>query len=177
MPLYLAPGLVKIGEAVGTGASGTLEVVVPASYSELQISWVGRSDAAGTAGAGARLTFETSPTAGAYDYEQLGAAATTATAVEVLGTVDAITVGAVPTAGNTANLVSSGKVWIPGYAGSGWKVATAGGGAAIDITTGTLGVRAVAGVFESTGAIARVRLTLSTGNWTAVSKLVVYGLL
>ncbi len=173
MPLYPPVGLVKLAPDIAAGASGVMEVLVPAGYSDLEVSWQGRSDNAGSAGAGVRLTVESSPTSGAYDYEQLTGTAAVAAAAEFLGSVDFLTVGAVPTAGNTANLVASGRVWIPDYASANWKSMSALGCAAIDITTGTLITRTIAGIIELTGAIARIRLTLAAGNWIAGSKLTV----
>jgi len=66
------------------------------------------TDGAGTGGASARLTFEATPTAGAYNHILLSAAATAVTSSENIGTSDFLTVGIVPTAGASAGIVGSG---------------------------------------------------------------------
>jgi len=168
----------KIAELNGTGASGTIEFSsIPQIYRALQLHVCGRSDAAGAAGASIWATFESSPTAGAYNTQRTIFSATTSSLSEQLGTVDRVDCGAVPTAGSTANLYSGVIITIPEYRNTSmWKNVVTHSGSVTDLSSGGLSVRTNYGVWESTAAIDRIRLALSTGNWTTATRVTLWGL-
>lgn len=176
----ITPGTVtrlKIGEAVGTGASGVLEVAsIPGTYRALYGTLDGgRSDASGHSFT-VRMTFETSPTAGAYDHQRLFVAATSLNADENIGTSDFLNVGLVPGSTSTANLTASIAFEIPGYASTTpMKIITSRNGGATNLATGEIFVIHTTGVYEVASAISRVRLTLSSGNWPATARLTIWG--
>lgn len=167
----------KIAEVNGTGASGVLEFSsIPATYRELQITLIGRSDTAGSAGTGVRLTFETSPTAGAYNLVAIQASTGAASAPEQFGASDFLTITNVPTAGCPANLAGAAKAFLLEYANTSfYKSVHVLGNQLIDLVSGSATLRNSHGVWESTAAIARVRLTLSSGNWTTTSRATLWG--
>lgn len=171
-------GFAKIAEAVGTGASAVMEIAsIPATYRHLQIELVGRSDAAGAGGAVARLTVETSPTAGAYDYGQVAGLGTTLVGTENIGASDWIHGGQIPTDGAAANLHGGSTIRIFDYANTAiFKPVWIFGASTIDLATGQVQLKNNVGVIELLTAIDRVRLTLSGGNWKATSRMTLYGL-
>jgi len=164
----------KIAEVSGTGASGVLEFSsIPSSYRSLRVIWMGKSDAATPPGL--RLTFETSPTAGAYNNQTLQVSASTTTVSENLGTSDFIQAGVV-SSNVTANIVASGDILLPEYANTSvFKTALCLNSGADVLSTGNFFFRNVAGLWESTAAINRIRLTLSSGSWTTTSRATLYG--
>lgn len=171
-------GFSKIAEVVATGASAVMEIAsIPATYRHLQIELVGRSDAAGAGGAVARLTVETSPTAGAYDYGQVAGLGTTLVGTENIGASDWIHGGQIPTDGAAANLHGGSTIRIFDYANTAiFKTVWVFGASTIDLATGQVQLKNNVGVIELLTAIDRVRLTLSGGNWKATSRMTLYGL-
>lgn len=167
----------KIGEVLGTGASAVLEISsIPASYRSLQVVVVGRSDAAGAGGAVANLTFETSPTAGAYNHVVV-IATTAVSSAENIGTQASIQVGAFPTAGSTASVYGSMTINIHEYAnGSVFKPVEAVCNSPLTLASGSYQARLAVGTFESASAIDRVRLTLGAGNWSTASRMTIFGM-
>lgn len=172
---YYAP--VKLGEVAGTGASGVLEIAsIPAVFRSLEIHLIGRSDTAATS-ASVRMTFETSPTAGAYNHEQLLASATSVTGAENIGASDHITTAAVPAASSSASVMTAARILILDYANTGiFKTVLINSAEPTNIATSAIFLRHMAGCWESTAAISRVRLTLSAGNWTTASRMTIYGI-
>lgn len=172
-------GLVPIGAPqVGTGASGVLEFSsIPAGYRALIVELVGRSDAAAAA-ASARLTFETSPTAGAYDHQLLTTFGATLSASENVGASDWIALGFVPAGTSSANLHAAIAIELPEYANTGiLKPVRVVGSGLTNLAANGLFTTQVAGVWESTAAIDRVRLVLASGNWTTSTVARLYGLM
>lgn len=178
MPLHVPGGaLRKIAEQTGTGASGVLEFPsIPATYRGLMLLFALRSDVASTS-ATLNLVFETSPTAGAYNYELFNASAATVSGAENVGATDRIIVGAVPGASSTANVYATGEILIPEYANTGmFKSTMSRMSANLDISTTLLQVYHTSGLWESTAAIDRIRLTLAASNFTTASRATLYGI-
>lgn len=179
MPLRVGlQGWVKLDEKAGTGASGILTFsAIPATYRDLMIVLVGRSDAALTA-VTPRLTFEASPTAGAYDHAYLYmATALTAAGVENVGTTDSIALGEVPAANSTASLYGQIIAEILEYANTSmFKMVTARSSGIVTLATGSFRPSQTGGVYEATAAITTAIITASTGNWTTATKARLYGL-
>ena len=166
----------KIAEVAGANSSGVLEFSsIPATYRGLLVSFVGRTSNA--AAQHVRLTFETSPTAGAYDHQYLDAAGAAASPAENIGAADYIQVSSVPGSGAAAGLVGSGIIEIPEYANTSiLKTVVARGVGALDLSSSLIYLKSSVGVWESTAAISRIRLILSAGNWTTLSRATLYGL-
>lgn len=188
---YIAPGsismdrlaagaaMVKIGEVLGTGASGVLEISsIPATYRSLLIELDGgRSTQTSATAAVVRMTFESSPTAGAYDNQRMLAGSTAVVGDENIGASDFINCGIVPANDSTTNVAGALNISLPGYAGtSAFKTALVLNCGPAVLSSGNLTALMSAGVWESTAAINRVRLTLSAGNWTSASRMTIWGL-
>lgn len=167
----------KIAEASGDGVSAVIEFSsIPATYRHLQLMYIGRTTNAGTLSS-IRMTFETTPTAGSYDYQQMDIAGTSLTGLESLGTADYITAGVLPAAASPANLHGSGIITLFDYANTNCMKATLVlNNGPSDFTTGNYGFRHSVGTWELTTAINRVRLTISNGNWTTTSRVTLYGI-
>lgn len=166
----------KLGEVSGTGASGVLEIAsIPATYRNLRVVIVGRSSAAVTT-AGIRMTFETSPTATTYSHQTTSSSNTTLSAAENIGSSDFIVVGSVPGASSTATLIGAAQAHIFEYANTSvYKAVKSLCAGITNITSGGLADFTSSGNWTSTNAINRVRVTLSTGSWTALSRMTIYG--
>lgn len=176
----LTPGtstMLKIGEVAGTGASGVLEIAgIPSTYRSLMLQWVGRSTGAVTTD-DARLTFETTPTPGAYAHQYMYATGTTFTAAQNPGTFNFISVGFLPGASSTANLHASGRIEVPEYANAAVHKTTIAHNAGFATLVGSVYYAMyVVGAFLALPAINRVRLTLNSGFWTTTSRMTLYGL-
>lgn len=169
-------GLVKIAEVSGTGASGVLEFAsIPPSFRNLIVSFIGRSSAAVTA-SNVQLTFETSPTAGAYDHQRVNAAAAVVSASENIGASDFIIAGIVAGASSTASVHGGGRIYLPEYANTGvFKVIGSHSFGAGSLGTGVIFAEIGTGVWESLTAINRIRLTLASGSWATTSRATLYG--
>lgn len=166
----------KIAEVAGTGASGVMEISsIPSTYRSLMLAVVGRSDTAGAGGAVVNMTFETSPTAGAYNGVVI-LATTAVSSSENIGASAAIQVGAVPTAGSTASVYGSMTIVLHEYAnGSVFKPVEAVCNSPLTLAGGSYQARLTVGTWESASAIDRIRLTVS-GNWTTASRMTLFGL-
>lgn len=168
----------KLGEAVGTGASGVMEVTsIPQTYRHLLVTAVMRSSVAATSD-GVRLTFESSPTAGAYDRQRIQVFNTTVSGSEDIGASDFILMTAAAGASSPSGLVSAMDFIVFNYASTTVaKIVRNSGVAALDYATGNIRLENHGGVFEVlTPGIDRVRLTLASGNWTTLARMSVYGL-
>lgn len=167
----------KISEQNGTGASGTISFTsIPQIYRSLKLHICGRTDAAATS-AGTRMTFEASPTAGAYYNQRLAIAATLTSATELVGTVDRIDTSAVPGASSPAGAYSGIEVTLPEYRNTSMlKTVLVQGFAPLDLTSGNLNSQYNAGVWNSTAAIQNIYIALSSGNWTTDSRVTLWGL-
>ena len=173
-----AAGMVKLGEATGTGSATTLTVSsISAAYRSLYIEVDGgRSTTASTAVA-VSLTVEASPTAGAYDGQRGFWNNTTLSADENIGVADNVNCGSVPGSSSTANLASAIAIRIPGYANTGYfKSVIIDAASATNIASGGMFRFANMGTIELTAAIDRVTLTVAAGNWTTTSRMTVWGL-
>ncbi|HVQ45165.1 MAG TPA: hypothetical protein VMT30_09525 [Candidatus Saccharimonadia bacterium] len=168
----------KLGEVVGTGSSAVLALSgISGAYRSLYLELDGGRSTDTSAGVGTRLTFETSPTVGAYDYQRVYGSATVPTADESIGAVDYIALGSMPAATSTTNLIGSFSIHLPGYAGtSAWKNVIAMCDGSFNLASGSIQALMTVGVWESTAAITLVRVTLSAGFWTTTSRLTVWGL-
>lgn len=167
----------KIAEVSGNSSSGVLEFTsIPATYRALQLSIYGRSTAAGTTGIAMQVTLEASPTAGAYDDERIVATTTTVASAENLGGQNFFNFGFVPADGATANVFAAHRIFIHEYAQTvGFKVLQHESGTIVDLTTGNIQVRNSTGLWESTAAIDRIKLTLASGNWKTGSRATLWG--
>lgn len=165
----------KLAQVNGTGASGVLEFSsIPATYRSLVLHLVGK----GTDGSAQviRLTFESSPTSGAYDNQTLVALNTSFSGAENIGANDFITLGTAP--GNaTANLFSAGEILLPEYANTSmFKCSLSRLADFRAISSANLAFFNTVGLWESTAAIDRIRLTLAAGSWTTTSRATLYGI-
>ena len=167
----------KIAEVSGTGSSAVLEFSsIPAVYRSLMLQIVGRSTYTGAVSTGWRVTFETSPTSGSYHQQLLQVFGSTTQPIEQISLIDFLSAGVGPTADSTANWHASAIVHLPEYANTSiYKTLVAYGTGANDKSTGNLFFRFAGGVWESTAAIDRVRITQALGNWTTTSRATLYG--
>jgi hypothetical protein len=176
VPIYPSYPDPIVGDVFGTGSSGVLEISsIPSAFRSLEIHLIGRSDTAAT-NATVRLTFETTPTVGSYNHQALVAFATTVVALENIGTSDYITTAAFPAASSSSpDLIGFARILLPDYSNAGFKNVLINTVEPTNLATGGMITRQMAGCWESTGAIDRVRMTLSAGNWTADSRMTIYG--
>lgn len=170
-------GAVLLDEKTGTGASGVIEFSnINQNFGSLLLIGDGRSDTAATNVINA-LTFETSPTSGAYNAIVTVATGSSTVVAETIGSVDYIPGGVFPGASSTANLSSAVRLEIANYANTTRFKTVMGQNAEFRaISSGNINVRSIAGCWESTAAIDRIRLTLAAGNWTTSSHFKLYGL-
>jgi hypothetical protein len=176
----LVPGttaMVKIGEVAGTGSSGVMEIAsIPSTYRSLLIHWVGRSTLAGTTD-DARLTFETTPTTANYAHQYMYANNTTFVGAQQAGTLGYIPCGFLPGATSTAGLTSGGRIELPEYANTAVDKNIIAHGAGFATLAGSVYYAFYSvGLWISLPAINRIRLIAGGGNWTAVSRLTLWGL-
>lgn len=164
-----------LAQAAGDGVSGVIEISgIPATYRALYVEIAGRSTTAGTSAA-VRLTFETSPTSGAYFHQLKRANNATVSASQNPGTSDFISIGAVSGDGSTASLYGMIRVSIPEYANTSVKKnVLAHSAAATNLATGEMFNDDTTGHWNATTAIDRLRFTLSTGAWTTASRISVW---
>lgn len=176
---FPAAGVVsKIDEQVGTGASGVLEFTsIPAHYRTLYLTLIGRSTVAATA-ALVQMTFESSPTSGSYNYQYLrGNGATAASAESIGAAADYIFAGAVPGASATANASAGVQITLPEYSGASlMKTILAQAFSTTGIASNGLFMDFIGGLYESTSAIDRIKLTLSAGSWATTSRATLYAI-
>lgn len=165
-----------IDTQIGTGASGVLTFSsIPATFRELELTIVGRSDTAAT-NIGLRIAFNSDSTAAHYFDQQIQVSNTILASSENLGANGYISAGNVAGASSTANVYTMHKVWLPEYANTSiFKPIQILQGGALSAATGLVLGRTINGVFESTSAIASMTLTLASGNWTTVSKATLKG--
>jgi hypothetical protein len=175
--LAATAALKKIAEVSGTGSSGVLEFSsIPATYRGLQLIGHGRSDAAVT-GTFILMTFETSPTAGAYDYQVIASTGSTLVGAESIGAVDYIIAGEATGASSPASAMGGSVIDIPEYANTSiMKTVLANTYTPRVFSAGNLIQRCFGGTWELTAAIDRIRLTLASGNWTTSSRWTLYGM-
>lgn len=174
------PTRVALGTVAGTGLSGVLEFAnIPQNYRHLLAVYTGRSTAA-TTNDESRLTFEVTPTAGAYDRQRHYGSAGTAGADHDIGVTNALFLAGNPDSSSPANVMKTVQIFIPEYARTDiFKSVSSfslGGGGNSPLGSGGLGVNYVTGVWESTAAIDRIRLLLMTGNWTTTTRATLYGI-
>lgn len=165
-----------LGQASGTGASSVISITgIPATYRSLVIHISGRTDAATTATA-IRLTFEASPTVGAYFHQLLRGNNVTTSASQNAGSSDFLGIASAPGASSTASLYGMAIVTIPEYANTSMKKnVISQTAAASNLATGELYIDNVSGFWNATTAISAIYLTLASGNWTAASRVSVFG--
>jgi hypothetical protein len=170
-------GLVNLGEVSASGSSAVMEIAsIPAGFRHLQLYVIGKSTSGGVGGVAGQLTFESSPTAGTYNYQQLSVNNTSVSAAQNVGTSDYIDVGLFPTDGAHSSLFGSAWVTIMEYANTGlYKNTVSLNAGHNEIASGGLHQRNASGLWESTAAISRVRVTASTGNWKSGSKMSLFG--
>lgn len=170
----------RIAELVGTGSSGVLEFAnIPQYYRDLELILCGRSTAAIAVDAG-QMTFETSPTSGAYNTQRYYGFGSSSGADEVIGIESWIRTVGFPGALSPANLSRTLHAFIPDYARTDMfkhvGAYDAGGEGASPLATNGLVIAYVNGLWESTAAIDRIRVLLTTGNWTTSTRAVLYGI-
>ncbi len=173
----IIPSFKELVTAQGTGSSGILSVTVPQTHKDLEISLNGRSSHSATSDT-LRLTFESSPTSGAYNRQHMyvNGAAASFTAQENLGVADFIQMFIIPAANSPANCYGQLTADIIDYKNTS-KYKTVQGNMVVptDLTTGTFYLPIIAGLAELTPAITVIRFTLANGNWTTDSILRVSG--
>jgi hypothetical protein len=169
--------LLKIAEVSGTGASATIEFTsIPATYRSLEIHLVGRSTNASGFNS-VTLTFESSPTAGSYNHQRFVAFGTSTAAQENIGATSSILVGTAP--GSTAVAAAHGAVRISliEYANTNVMKTSISHSLGVDtLASAGIGTDVNAGIWESTTAIDRVRLSIAAGSWTTTTRATLYGI-
>jgi hypothetical protein len=176
----LVPGtstMLKIGEVVGTGASGVMEIAsIPSTYRSLVLEWVGRSTAAATID-DARLTFETTPTAANYAHQYMYASNTAFTAAQASGTLGYIPCGFLPAASSTATLTAGGRIELPEYANAAaYKTTISHNAGFTNLAGAVYYAQYSVGLWTTLPAINRLRLILGSGSWTTASRMTLWGL-
>lgn len=166
----------KLAETSGTGTSATLQFsAVSSSYRSLIVEYSGQSDTS----AGfqtVQLTFESSPTAGAYNHVRLFGLGTAAGVQENSGTSSYIFAGGVSGTAAGTFVVGSGQITLPDYATTSiYKTALIAALASSTLAASGLTSEQVTGLWESTTAISLIRLTLAVGNWTTKSRATLWG--
>lgn len=173
--LAYGPAMVKIAEVVGTGASGVMEFSnIPQTYRALLLQHMGRTDAAVTV-IGVALTFETTPTL-TYSYQYIyahGAAVATFEGIDQ----DYINMGTAAGTSVDANLYCGTEMIFPEYANTSmYKPCQIKAMDMRGLSTGNIYWNNTAGIWKSTSAITRIRLTLLSGNWTTTSRATLWGI-
>lgn len=172
------PPILKLAQALGTGASGVLTLSIPSSpaYEKLEIEIWGRSDAAATS-ASIRMAINGDGTAANYDYQYISASNASLLAAENIGASAFLLVGFVPAAsGVSASQMGSTAIWIPQYLSTaGHKAIRAQIGGGYDYASGSMLAMSVGASWESMAAITSITFTLSAGNWTTASRATAYG--
>lgn len=167
-----------LDQQVGTGSSDTITFAsIPATYGSLYLEIVGRSTNAGTS-LSVRITFEGSPTVGAYNHQYITGNNTTVAGAENPGTSDFIIVGTVPGTGGPASAHGIVKVDIPEYANTsihkGVQMQSISTGAAAYGSAALLTLNG-GGAWESTAAISTIIVKVSAGNWATTTRARLWG--
>lgn len=173
-----AAGLTKLGQVSGTGSAAAMEISgIPATYRRLTLIWMARSTAAAATSTAALLTFETTPTPGGYMHQYLYGLGTAAGAIQNVATSNFIYAGTTPAAASVVNVHATGTVNLTEYATAGvYHVCEIQAAGAFNNTASGTTAEVTTGVFYGgTAAFDRVRLTAQVGNWTATSRMTLYG--
>lgn len=161
-------------QELGAAASSFDAQSLPATYRELEIVAVIRSDAAVSSAEGT-LRFN-NDSAGNYDAQRVSGSGATAAAAETLAGSGA---GAIlyPGASAAANLAGRVRIVIPEYADTTFeKAALVESGHKQGTATGNLTKRSGVLAWRSTAAITRVQLLPAAGNWVAGSRMTIYAI-
>lgn len=172
------PAKALLATLQGDGVSGVLEFTnIPQSYRHLNVVLSGRTTANVLLSSCALwLTFETSPTAGTYNRQYVQGSKTTVSASEDLGVTDAIFLMNMPGSDSPANLHRGTNLHVYEYAKTDvFKNALSLVVGGIQILDTGFPTTLVNGVWESTAAINRIRLSLGSGAWTTTSRASLYG--
>ena len=165
----MANTYVKIASVtVGAGGAADIEFTsIPATYDDLVLKVSHRA----TVNIGiAAVLLQYNANASSYSYRRLlGDGNTAASATDTTSAV-AIAQGANATASTFGNL----EIYIPNYAGSTNKSASADNGNETNATTEYLSL--YAHLWSNTAAITSVKLLLSSGNFAQYSTAVLYGI-
>lgn len=169
-------GLVKIAEASGTGSSGVLTFSsIPATYRELELVLVGRSDTASTS-AGVRVAFNGDATAANYLEQLMQAFSTTVSASEAIGANGFFSALSVAAASSTANVYGAARILLPEYANTSiFKPVEMRQFGAASSASSFVPAKLIVGEYKSTSAIASITVTLAAGNWTTLSRATLWG--
>ncbi len=173
----IPPGMVKISDQTGTGASGTLTFsAIPGGYRGLMLHIFGRSTTAAIFDAiDIHLNGDTN--AAHYFEEFIGAAATTVSGTEYIGTVSAIPVGLATGASSPAGAYGTSVVEIPEYAHVGvHKTVVAHAIVPMLYTSGNVQEFLDGAVWQDTAAISQIDIFLGAGNWTTDSRATLWAL-
>jgi len=175
------PSMHKIAELSGNGSSPVLEFAnIPQVYRHLRL--IGTARSSGSNGlAECRLTFEVTPTAGAYNNQRLYASGEGGVGVAVYGNENIgnewITLFVVAASTSDANLHGSAVVDILEYRDtSAFKTVLVHACDFRTISSLNLLWRRLTGLWESTAAIDRIRLTLSFDAFAATTRFTLYGI-
>lgn len=166
----------KIAEVSGTGSSGVLEFAsIPATYRSLEIILHGKGTAAGGF-LSCYVTFEASPTNGAYAYMRTLGYAGAALSQENNFADEYIFGGAFP--GSTDGyLHGSARILLPEYTNPYSTRDVLVHGCSVGSTgSGGITPEMTAGVWYSSAAIDLVRLTIQSGSWTTTTRATLYGI-
>lgn len=169
---------VLLGTYVHPGGSNVMEISsIPQVFRHIEIVIFGRSDAVAAAATG-RLTFESTPTTGAMSYSLFNAAGSSLSGSDSGTGGDFCPLMVVPAASSSpSNAYGMARLLIAEYASTTfWKPFVATGAELSLVAAGGFTTKLVGGFFRLNTAIDRVRLTLSNGNWTTISRMSLYGI-
>jgi hypothetical protein len=169
--------MVLIGEVSGDGSSATVEFSsIPATYRNLMLMFMGRTTDASSSQR-VDITFESSPTAGAYNYQSLYASGASPGSGSSYS-VSAIYVGNLTGTTGVANACGVSTIFIPEYANTNFFKIVQAFNLEVDsaFSDGNFWIQTAMGMYESTSAIDRIRLTLGSGNWASGSRVTLYGI-
>jgi hypothetical protein len=158
---------------VGSGGAANIEFTsIPATYTDLVVSYSARCDLAGFVGANIRLQFN-SDTGSNYSYRRLYADGSNAYSDNATSQTSLIC-GVVNAATSTSSTFNNGLLYIPNYAGSNQKTVSSD---SVQETNGTEGYQyLIAGLWNQTNAITSIKLFVTSQNLLQYSTAYLYGI-
>lgn len=157
---------------VGAGGAATIDFTsIPGTYTDLVVKLSVRGDNNVTTQQ-MYMTFNNSTTG--YSARQVYGDGASATSATLSNSGAAISIVNTNTSVSTANTFSSTDVYIPNYAGSGNKSASADSVTENNGTTALAGL--TAGLWSNTAAITSVKFAPQSGNFVQYSTATLYGI-
>ena len=158
---------------VGSGGAANIEFTsIPATYTDLVVSYSARCNLAGYVSANVRLQFN-SNTGSNYSYIRLFGDGSSASS-DSASSQTALLCGVVNAATSTASTFNNGLLYIPNYAGSNQKSVSS------DSVQETNGSEAyqylIAGLWNQTNAITSIKLFVTSQDFVQYSTAYLYGI-